>query len=68
MYAPTPNRLARQRSSDEKNSTTSEDESDNLANGNHRSRSDEVAVYCRLRPLPTEECEVSILYVYVISE
>ena len=57
MYAATPNRLARQRQSDEKISM-SEDESDSSAHGNTGTRSDEVAVYCRLRPLSIEENEV----------
>ena len=57
MYAPTPNRLTRQAGSENKSSSTSDDEGDNFI-GNTRSKNDEVAVYCRLRPLSLEENEV----------
>ena len=57
MYAPTPNRLTRQAGSENKSSSTSDDEGNNFI-GNTRSKNDEVAVYCRLRPLSLEENEV----------
>ena len=53
IYAATPNRLARQRSTESKNSSTSEDEYDGVKNA--KRCSDEVAVYCRLRPLGESE-------------
>ena len=56
MYAATPNRLARHRSTESKNSTASEDEYDSVKND--KNRSDEVAVFCRLRPLGQNENEV----------
>ena len=62
MCGATPNRLARQRILDDKIFTASEDECDIATNGNNGSRSDEVAVYCRLRPLSIEENEVCIYF------
>ena len=53
IYAATPNRLTRQRSTESKNSSTSEDEYDGVKNA--KRCSDEVAVYCRLRPLGESE-------------
>ena len=61
MYAATPNRLARQRSSESKSSTTSDDECEGVKNINSSS-SDEVAVYCRLRPLGGNETEVNFIF------
>ena len=59
MYPPTPNRLARQPTSENNSSSTSENGSDSSTNGSH---SDEVAVFCRLRPLSLVESEVALIF------
>ena len=62
MYTPTPNRLARQANLEDNSSSSSGNGSDSSTTENNGSRSDEVAVYCRLRPLPFEESEVHLLF------